>query len=120
MRTALPLIALMLTTGAAAQQDGRSARGPDAQDRLILSVPLPDRPSNAGAACTDRIHEVGEEQGLPGLERGTAAPDEPLSIAAVDHRIDGCSVMVMRYDTRDVRPVPTDVQPPQMERIPGQ
>jgi len=117
MRSALPLIALMLATGAAAQQSGPSAPVPEARDRLIISIPLPDRPTNA-AACTDRIHEVREERGLPRLERGTATPDEPLLIAAVDHRIDGCSVMVMRYDTRDVRPLPTEERPGQLERIP--
>ena len=58
------------------------------------------------AVCRDRIHTVREERGLPVIERGTADPDEPLFIAAVDHRIDGCSVMVMRQNTRDIRPIP--------------
>jgi hypothetical protein len=41
------------------------------------------------------------------VDRRTAIdPDRPLLIAAVDHRIDGCSVMVMRDDTSDVRTLP--------------
>jgi hypothetical protein len=56
--------------------------------------------------CRDRIHTVREELGLPALGREHADPDQPLFIAAVDHRIDGCSVMVMRNDTSDVRPIP--------------
>ena len=62
---------------------------------------------NAGAAavCRDRIHEVRRELGQPALERD-ASPLDPLLIAAVDKRIDGCSVLVMRNDTSDIRPLP--------------
>lgn len=56
--------------------------------------------------CRDRIETVREERGLPRLDRTPARPDQPYFIAAVDHRIDGCSVMVMRQDTSDVRPLP--------------
>ena len=62
-------------------------------------------PAGAGAGCRDRIHEVRRELGKPALERD-ASPQEPLFIAAVDKRIGGCSVMVMRNDTSDVRPLP--------------
>lgn len=41
------------------------------------------------------------------MQREAATPDEPLFFAAVDHRIDGCGVLVMRNDTNDIRPVPT-------------
>jgi hypothetical protein len=59
-----------------------------------------------GKNCRDRIVLVREERGLPKLERDTASPDEPLLIAAVDKRIDGCAVMVMHGNTSDVRPLP--------------
>lgn len=62
------------------------------------------RPTSA--ECRDKIRRVREENGQPALRRETADPEEPLLIAAVDHRIDGCSVMVMRHDTSDVRPLP--------------
>ena len=56
--------------------------------------------------CRDRIELVREERGLPKLERDSASPDEALLIAAVDKRVDGCAVMVMRHDTSDIRPLP--------------
>lgn len=62
--------------------------------------------SPEAAECRDRIHLVRAERGLPLLQRDTASPDEPLFIAAVDHRLDGCGVLVMRNNTSDIRPVP--------------
>jgi hypothetical protein len=59
-----------------------------------------------GKNCRDHIMLVREERGLPKLERDTASPDEALIIAAVDKRIDGCAVMMMRGNTSDVRPLP--------------
>jgi hypothetical protein len=58
------------------------------------------------ADCGDRIQQVRDASGQPKLDREPAKPDEPLLIAAVDHRIDGCPVMVMRNDVSDVRPLP--------------
>jgi len=57
------------------------------------------------AACKDKIERVRAETGQPALRRDPG-PDEPLLIAAVDHRIDGCAAIMMRRDTSDVRPVP--------------
>ena len=101
LRTSLPLIALVLATGAS----GESIGAPQ---------PVPPEPvpgamtaqADRQAVCRDRIHMVRQERGLPMLQRDTASPDEPLLIAAVDKRIDGCSVMVMRNDLSDVRPLP--------------
>lgn len=58
------------------------------------------------ANCRDRIQEVRGERGLPKLQQDTADPDEPLLIAAVDHRVNGCSALVMKHDTSDIRPLP--------------
>jgi hypothetical protein len=83
---------------------------------LVLAQPATD-PSQEGhtaaaqpdeRVCQDRIRTVREERGLPTLDRRTASPDQPYLIAAVDHRIEGCSVMVMRHDTSDVRPLPAN------------
>ena len=96
MRVAVPLIALFLTTGAAAPQ----------------AVPLEPTPgamtaqADPRAVCRDRIHEVRQERGLPQLQRDTATTGEPLLIAAVDKRVGGCSVLVMRDNTNDIRPLP--------------
>lgn len=77
---------------------------------LAEPAPHPGSPGNSPApdqaVCRDRISQVREERGLPKLERRAATPDQPYLIAAVDKRIDGCSVMVMRNDTSDVRPLP--------------
>ena len=109
MRIVLPLLALAFATAAAPP----AVRLPM---RELQTLPAPSE-----QVCRDRIHEVREERGLPELSRENAKPDEPLMILAVDKRIDGCSVMVMAYDTSDVRPVPTAPDgPPRVRRIPGQ
>ncbi|QZD92793.1 hypothetical protein K3162_01730 [Qipengyuania xiapuensis] len=64
--------------------------------------------------CRDRIREVREETGQPELEDDTGEPEEPMVIAAVDHRIDGCSVLVMRGNTDDVRPLPKPAGEPKL------
>lgn len=57
--------------------------------------------------CKNRITEVRAANGQPKLDRRPSSPDDAQFIAAVDQRIDGCSVMVMRGDTSDIRPLPT-------------
>ena len=64
------------------------------------------------ANCRDTIRHVREANGQPALRKDNAEPGEPLLIAAVDQRIDGCSVMVMRSDTGDVRPLPAPAEGP--------
>ena len=116
MRAALALIALTLATGAAAEPappapaPGIVAPAPDSQ----LALP------EGRVPCRDTIHAVREERGLPQLERETASPDEPLLIAAVDHRINGCAVMVMYANTSDMRPLPALPDgPARLERLPS-
>lgn len=111
MRLAVPLIAIALTTGAAAEP----VRAPQA---------VPVAPGAMTAAmgpeliCRDRIHEVRQERELPTLQRHTETADEPLLIAAVDRRIDGCSYMVMRNDLADVRALPVAPGEPRLRHIP--
>ena len=115
MRVALSLIAVTLATAAAAESSG--AREP------VPPEPVPGTLStrtDQAAVWRDRIELVRQERGLPKLQRDTASLDEPLLIAAVDRRIDGCSVMVMRNDTSDVRPIPAPNGSPRMQRIPAQ
>ena len=83
---------------------------------LVLAEPAQREPQDSAPqlgeadqpVCRDRIEQVREERGLPRLDRQTATPDQPYFIAAVDHRIDGCSVIVMRSNTADVRPLPAN------------
>jgi hypothetical protein len=127
MRIAFPLLVLTLATGAAAQQSGAPA---------LDSAPLiADQGARRGApmfdhmpllrldgvrVCRDAIQQIRDERGLPKLDRDNAASDEPLLIAAVDQRIGGCSVMVMRNDTSDIRPLPTQEGSARLQRLPGQ
>lgn len=110
MRIALPLLALAFSTASAA---GPTPLGSTDERQA--------RPGSPERVCRDRIQTVREERGLPKLDRGNASKEEPLFIAAVDKRIDGCSVMVMRNDTSDIRPLPAPpIAPPRVQRIPGQ
>jgi hypothetical protein len=110
MRIILPLIALAFSIAAAPAPKPVSP---------ILPTPVIGEGDRAG--CRDRIEEVRNDRGLPKLDRKAASPDDGLLIAAVDKRIDGCSVLVMRNDTRDIRPLPTAPDgPPRVQPIPGQ
>jgi len=118
MRAALALIALALANGAAAEPPAPTP----ANDIVIPISPsfsqLP--PPQGKVPCRDTIHQVREERGLPPLDPDSAAPEPPQLIAAVDHRINGCSVLVMHSNTSDVRPLPAMPDgPPRLRRIPG-
>jgi hypothetical protein len=117
MRATVPLIALALATGAAAEP-------PATMPAPGIVVPAPDTQLTSPEGrtpCRDTIHAVREERGLPQLRRETASPGEPLLIAAVDHRIGGCAVMVMYGNTSDVRPLPALPDgPARLERLPGE
>lgn len=92
----IALIAAAATTLASAPPQQSLQFTPDGQpiDRTAEKV------------CANRIETVRAERGLPRLEREAASPQEPLFFTALDHRIDGCGVLVMRVDTSDIRPVP--------------
>jgi hypothetical protein len=104
MRVLFAISALLLNVGAATPPAPVTPHGP---------LPQLAPPANGAAAtadspsvCHDRIEQVRQDRGLPKLDRGTAAPDEPLLIAAVDMRLGKCSVMVMANDINDIRPLP--------------
>ncbi len=68
---------------------------------------LPQAPSDGAlATCADRIETVRDTLGQPRLDRTPESIEEPLLIAAVDKRIDGCAVMQMKGDVNDLRPIP--------------
>jgi len=98
MRVIVPLVALLLATGAAAPPTVQVIPAPNA-------MPQPALPDGASPVCRERIQEVRRELGKPVLQRDATRQD-PLLIAAVDKRIGGCSVLVMRNDTNDIRPLP--------------
>lgn len=61
--------------------------------------------------CRDRIEQARADAGNPKLERKTASPDEPLLMYAVDHRVDGCGVIVPVNDPADIRQGPEPGRP---------
>ncbi|MBO0750226.1 MAG: hypothetical protein J2O44_07345 [Porphyrobacter sp.] len=69
---------------------------------------------SATPVCRDRIEQVREERGLPKLKREDTGSDKPLLIAAVDKRIGGCEVLVMRNNLSDIRPLPEPAGPARM------
>lgn len=101
MRRFIALTALLACTAASPPPDTKVERFAAPEIKELEGPPGPGE-----TICRDRIHTVRQERGLPELKSEKADPDEPYFIAAVDHRIDGCSVMVMRSDTSDVRPIP--------------
>ncbi|MCH2488205.1 MAG: hypothetical protein MK010_10750 [Erythrobacter sp.] len=64
------------------------------------------------ARCEQEIRKARAEAGKPEIERETADAEEPLLIAAVDQKLNGCSVLVMKQDTSDVRPLPARPEGP--------
>lgn len=61
--------------------------------------------------CRDRIEWVREEMGQPKFEREPASPDKPLMMYAVDHRVDGCGVLVPVANPADIRQAPEPGRP---------
>ena len=111
----LPALALA-GVAIAAEPDSERAASDETQSAAEAtpcdgSVPVfnpegcPEKPIDMDE-CEQTITQVRETNGQPSLRREGAAPEDAEMIAAVDHRIDGCSVMVMHNDTSDVRPVP--------------
>ncbi|MBX7457325.1 hypothetical protein K3152_03615 [Qipengyuania sp. 1NDH17] len=95
----VPALALG-ATAAMAQQAKKSPAPIDPQ--VELQTPRDAAPEN----CDDRITQVRAANGHPKLDRGTSSEEDAKFIAAVDLRIGDCSVMVMREDTSDIRPLP--------------
>ena len=61
--------------------------------------------------CRDRIEQARASAGKPSLERETADPEKPLLMYAVDHRVDGCGVLVPVSDPSDLRSPPPAGKP---------
>lgn len=78
---------------------------------IAATTPIPAQPPETtkqelSENCSGRIERIREERDLPKIENETTLPGEPLMLAAVDQRIDGCAVMMMHGNTSDVRPLP--------------
>ena len=97
MRVAVPLIAMLLATGASAQQS-----------KTVTLLPDPSVTTGPSQKnCRDRIRTVRQERGLQRLERDEGA-EEPLMILAVHRTIDGCTVLVTVNDGIRALPEPQE------------
>lgn len=112
MRVPLAISALLLSSAAIAPPAAVVAHGPR------LSPHQSAKPLDVGNSrvCRDRIEQVRHERGLPNLDRGNTS-DAPLLIAAVDEQIGGCSVLVMRNNINDIRPLPASDGAPAFRRL---
>lgn len=86
----------------------------DAQQQTVLDRFEGVRIASADQqSCQDRISKARELLGKSLLlEREPASPEKPHLIYAVDRRQDGCSVMVMKGDPDDIRPLPLPAKGP--------
>lgn len=69
-----------------------------------------DEPA-AREACRDRIEQARAASGKPRLDRTPAGEEGPLLLYAVDHRVDGCGVLVPVNDPADIRQSPPPSAP---------
>ncbi|ANY20493.1 hypothetical protein A6F68_01985 [Tsuneonella dongtanensis] len=134
----LPFVALVTISAAPSPDSGRSVEAPlpleyrpctgsvpvfNPEGCPVAAIaidqpigPLRGRPATAEGDCPDRIRKVREELDQPRLERKPASSENPVLIAAVDKRIDGCAVMQMRNDINDLRPIPAPADgPPRLQ-----
>jgi hypothetical protein len=94
MRFILPLLAPLMIASTVPEAPPVQRQSPAAQ------------PLQKERNCRGKIETVREERGLPMLRRENTTQRDAQMILAVDKRIDGCQVLVMASDPRDVRPLP--------------
>lgn len=97
----LPYFAVMTVGATEPGHRAPPSRSPEGQ---AFTIEQPEEVTSKD--CRDRIHLVRAARGLPRLDAEPAKPDDALLIAAVDHQVEGCDVLVMRGDTSDIRPLP--------------
>lgn len=94
MSLVLPLLAPLMVASILMPQSHPQPR--------VANVANLNKPAN----CRGRIEAVREALGLPKLQRDSASPDAQVLILAVDKQVDGCEVLVMKNNARDIRPLP--------------
>jgi hypothetical protein len=96
--TALPLVALALLNAA----DAPAPAPTPSQPQTAIREFQPEAP--LGKQCRDQSLPTKEEPARqPRLEREPATPGVGQIIYAVERRIDGCSVVVVKYDSADTQ-----------------
>lgn len=84
----------------------------DTKERVAIETVERVRPDAINDQnCRDKISNARQLLGQPPLlNREPASPTNPHLIYAVDRRQDGCSVMVMKGDPDDIRPLPSRME----------
>jgi hypothetical protein len=93
----LPLLAASIIGSPAVLDGGAVSRLPQKQ------ISTPPARNNS---CTEAIRLVRQAVGLPRLDTPVGSTDGPLFLAAVDHRIGNCRVLMMAKNHGDIRPEP--------------
>ncbi|QKG71552.1 hypothetical protein [Erythrobacter mangrovi] len=106
MRVPFLLCIAAMTIAADTPEDIRA--GGQAEHAMML-LGLPDASTTD---CHDRISKARQGEAKPELDRQPASADQPYLIAAVDQRVNGCSVMVMHHDKTDFRSLPLPSEGP--------
>lgn len=103
---------VLLTVGAAAVM-APAQPAPNGPIRPEAAIEVFGTPEPAD--CADRIERVRDDLAQPKLDRSPASAEQPLLIAAVDKRVDGCSVLQMHGAVNDLRPVPQNSNGPLLQ-----
>jgi len=112
MRAAITLCTAVFLIGATdieLAQEGASSLpldSPAYEEPAAAWTKMPDIETVELERCADRIREARATANLPELDRRPASADKPIMIWAVDHRRDGCGVLVAKGNPEDIRPVP--------------
>lgn len=113
MRLALIAASLMLPLAASAKEAPAPFVGTQAPQARMLATP--ELTESQSPVCRDTVQQVRRERGLPSLDKQVSTGNDALAVKAVDHRINGCSMMVMHGNTADVRPLPAPAGEPKVQ-----
>lgn len=106
MRTAIVALSSLLIIGATEPDQPQALNQPAYQEPAIEWKTLEDVIPPSEAECRDRIQKIRKETGQPALDSPPASVERPQLLYAVHREEDGCSMMVMKGDIEDVRPLP--------------
>lgn len=100
----LLVMAMLMVTPATSME--MVAESPKPDTTVVTDGQANREISGEKTICQDRVHQAESDDSGVTLNRGTASADQPPLIAAVDYRLNGCSMMMMHNNTADLRPIP--------------
>jgi len=106
MRTVILALSSLFVIGATEPTEPQALDQPAYQKPAEEWKTLEDATSPSEAECRDRIQKIRKEAGQPALESTPVSVERPQLLYAVHREEYGCSMMVMKGDIEDVRPLP--------------